>query len=186
MDTENDFEEVIEHSKPSVRGVGGEQMEQVLLQNGIEPDGNGAVISEQPEQREYFNDDGTVNSSVVYKRLANLIVKSENVIDNFTYLDPNAEGVLSGMASVMMSLKQIMSEFTKIHTQDIKHKQALALEHEKEASKKRLLEYKHKLDLEKIRLANGVTDEPEQDKLKYNQTSLVQSVLDARNKVLPQ
>lgn len=148
--------ENIDFEKRARHGVGGEQLSEILNSVGLTvPNDDGElVIAEQ-----YLNDDGTVNEQALYTELSALIASGKEIIKSFRFLDASAEGVLAGMSSVLGELRQMIAEFAKIHDRYIKLQHSLKLEEFKEASKLRLMERKHQMDLEKIRLIKGADDE---------------------------
>ena len=147
--------ENIDFEKRARHGVGGEQLSEILNSVGLTvPNDDGElVIAEQ-----YLNDDGTVNEQALYTELSALIASGKEIIKSFRFLDASAEGVLAGMSSVLGELRQMIAEFAKIHDRYIKLQHSLKLEEFKEASKLRLMERKHQMDLEKIRLMKGADD----------------------------
>lgn len=153
--------ENIDFEKRARRGVGGEQLSEILNSVGLAvPNDDGElVIAEQ-----YLNDDGTVNEQALYTELSALIASGKEIIKSFRFLDASAEGVLAGMSSVLGELRQMIAEFAKIHDRYIKLQHSLKLEEFKEASKLRLMERKHQMDLEKIRLMKGADDEASDSK----------------------
>lgn len=153
--------ENIDFEKRARHGVGGEQLSEILNSVGLTvPNDDGElVIAEQ-----YLNDDGTVNEQALYTELSALIASGKEIIKSFRFLDASAEGVLAGMSSVLGELRQMIAEFAKIHDRYIKLQHSLKLEEFKEASKLRLMERKHQMDLEKIRLIKGADDEASDSK----------------------
>lgn len=153
--------ENIDFEKRARHGVGGEQLSEILNSVGLTvPNDDGElVIAEQ-----YLNDDGTVNEQALYTELSALIASGKEIIKSFRFLDASAEGVLAGMSSVLGELRQMIAEFAKIHDRYIKLQHSLKLEEFKEASKLRLMERKHQMDLEKIRLMKGADDEASDSK----------------------
>lgn len=153
--------ENIDFEKRARHGVGGEQLSEILNSVGLAvPNDDGElVIAEQ-----YLNDDGTVNEQALYTELSALIASGKEIIKSFRFLDASAEGVLAGMSSVLGELRQMIAEFAKIHDRYIKLQHSLKLEEFKEASKLRLMERKHQMDLEKIRLMKGADDEASDSK----------------------
>lgn len=153
--------ENIDFEKRARHGVGGEQLSEILNSVGLTvPNDDGElVIAEQ-----YLNDDGTVNEQALYTELSALIASGKEIIKSFRFLDASAEGVLAGMSSVLGELRQMIAEFAKIHDRYIKLQHSLKLEEFKEASKLRLMERKHQMDLEKIRLMKGSDDEASDSK----------------------
>ena len=153
--------ENIDFEKRARHGVGGEQLSEILNSVGLTvPNDDGElVISEQ-----YLNDDGTVNEQALYTELSALIASGKEIIKSFRFLDASAEGVLAGMSSVLGELRQMIAEFAKVHDRYIKLQHSLKLEEFKEASKLRLMERKHQMDLEKIRLMKGADDETSDSK----------------------
>lgn len=148
--------EDIEFEKKAKHGVGGEQLSEILNSVGMAiPDDSGElVVAEQ-----YLNADGTVNEQAIYAELSALIASGKEIVKSFRFLDASAEGVLAGMSSVLGELRQMIAEFAKIHDRYIKLQHSLKIEEFKEASKLRLMERKHQMDLEKIRLVKGSDDE---------------------------
>lgn len=153
--------ENIDFEKRARHGVGGEQLSEILNSVGLTvPNDDGElVIAEQ-----YLNDDGTVNEQALYTELSTLIASGKEIIKSFRFLDASAEGVLAGMSSVLGELRQMIAEFAKIHDRYIRLQHSLKLEEFKEASKLRLMERKHQMDLEKIRLIKGADDEASDSK----------------------
>ena len=153
--------ENIDFEKRARHGVGGEQLSEILNSVGLTvPNDDGElVIAEQ-----YLNDDGTVNEQALYTELSALIASGKEIIKSFRFLDASAEGVLAGMSSVLGELRQMIAEFAKIHDRYIKLQHSLKIEEFKEASKLRLMERKHQMDLEKIRLMKGADDEASDSK----------------------
>ena len=153
--------ENIDFEKRARHGVGGEQLSEILNSVGLTvPNDDGElVIAEQ-----YLNDDGTVNEQALYTELSALIASGKEIIKSFRFLDASAEGVLAGMSSVLGELRQMIAEFAKIHDRYIRLQHSLKLEEFKEASKLRLMERKHQMDLEKIRLIKGADDEASDSK----------------------
>lgn len=153
--------EDIKFEKRAKHGVGGEQLSEILNSVGlVVPNDDGEmVVSDQ-----YLNDDGTVNEQAIYAELSALIASGKEIVKSFRFLDASAEGVLAGMSSVLGELRQMISEFAKVHDRYIKLQHSLKIEEFKEASKLRIMERKHQMDLEKIRLMKGSDEEDSGDK----------------------
>jgi hypothetical protein len=167
-----------EFEKPAEHGVSGFQIDEVLQSVGIVTNmGNG----DAPQViKKYTKEDGSIDENAIYNELASLIASGSNLVKQFQYLDMTAEGVLTGMASLMGELRQSISEFSKVHDRYVKHQQAMKLEEYRERSKMRLLERKHQMDLEKIKLMKKDGDDDETDKDKssivYDRNYLIKAI----------
>ena len=164
---------------PRKAGPTGDQLRDVLAESGI--------VMQTPQgievARKYTREDGTIDEEIVYAELAQLIVEGNAIVRNMRYVDPNVEGTLSGMASVLASVRQMIGDFAKVHADFSKHKRQLEVEKFREGSKMRLLERKHQLDMEKIE-AMRKTPQPEEDgigKIGYSQTDMVRMINEVRS-----
>lgn len=145
-----------EFEDPSKKGPTGDQLQEALQEAGvIIPDNSMREIT----INNYLKNDGTIDQELIYNELARLISEGNVVVKNLKYVDPNAEGTLSGMASVLSAVRQMIADFVKIHSDYIKHKQKMELEQFKEASRLRLMEKKYELDMKKLKFAKSEVNE---------------------------
>lgn len=171
-------------------GPTGRQLEGVLAQVGVVmPDApGGAGVA-----GEYLNQDGSINEKAVYDALAQLIAEGNKVVASLSYVDPNAEGTLSGMASVLAAVRQMIKDFSSVHSDYVKHRQRIEIEKVKEESKLRIeqmkqqmrlqtMERKHQLDLEKIEAARRISGEAAPEgSIGYSQADIARALMEARN-----
>jgi len=99
---------------------------------------------------QFMTSDGKIDRDKVYAELGKLIASGNWLVQGFSRVNPDTEGALSGMASVIASLRQLIGEFTKIHNQELKFEQQTQMERIKLDFKMQLQERKHQMDLEKI------------------------------------
>jgi len=93
------------------------------------------------------DESGEVELTEVYKKLDKLIDAGEKLINKFEYQDIEADGVLSGMSSVMTLVRNTANDFIKLHTKELEFKQKIALEQLKIKARQQQQERKHEMDL---------------------------------------
>ncbi|MFA5543991.1 MAG: hypothetical protein WDA47_09465 [Bacilli bacterium] len=182
-DDNNDMEEIFEYENPARKGVGGDQLESVLAEVGVQVVGSSPI---PVQDTTLTKTDGTVDEQKVYSELAALITSGKSIVNNLSYVDVNAEGALSGIASVLSSMRQMLGDFSKIHQDHLKFKRQVELETMKIEAKEKALERKHEMDLEKIRLKYGSTEEETEDgkrKLGYSQRDMIKAVVEAQKEL---
>ena len=146
-----DSAESFDFENPVRRGPNGMQIEAALAEAGVSlPPSSSSDAS----PKDYSNPDGTINEKEVYAELASLISEGNRIVSSLAYVDPNGEGTLSGMASVLASVRQMIADFVGIHDSYLKHKQKIEIEAIKEESKIKIEKMKHdmkkNLELEKM------------------------------------
>ena len=93
------------------------------------------------------SESGEVELGEVYKKLDKLIDAGETLIKKFEYQDIEADGVLSGMSSVMTLVRNTANDFIKLHTKELEFKQKVAIEQLKIKARQKQQERKHEMDL---------------------------------------
>ena len=94
------------------------------------------------EDESLIKQNSEVDVTRVYKELSGLIEVGNDVLKSAKYaidMDPTAEGVLGGAASVINSIKDTVKEFTKIHMQNLKFEQQKELEFIKQQGREKLV-----------------------------------------------
>lgn len=93
------------------------------------------------EDKELMASKTEVDSKRVYGELENLIGLGKEILKNAKYaieIDPTAEGALTGVASVINAVKDIVKEFTKVHLQNLKFEQQIQIEKLKQKGREKL------------------------------------------------
>jgi len=173
-------EETFEYENPNKKGAGKEQLEGVLAEIGVSIDDSPESPVVFPSQNNLTRPDGSVDENKVYEELSSLISAGKQIVNNLSYVDINAEGALSGIASVLASVRQMLNDFNKIHQDHLKFIRQKDLEQMKINAKREAMERKHQMDLEKIKLLKGdVADAVDIDgrpKVAYSQQELVKLI----------
>ena len=192
MDSARSFE----LENPTGRGPTGSQLEGVLAAAGIVLPDAAPAPSTPPAggaPGSYVNPDGSVNEKAVYDSLAELIAEGNKVVSQLSFVDPNAEGTLSGMASVLAAVRQMIKDFASVHSDYVRHRQRIEMEKVREDSKLRIeqvrqqmklqmMERKHQMDLEKIEAARRLSGEQvPQGAVGYSQADIARALMEARN-----
>ena len=119
----------------------------MIIENGDETTEEVYEIKKQIEEdKNHIEKTGNVNVDKVYSELSELIALGSNVLKSAKYavdMDPTAEGVLAGTASMMNAVKDTVKEFTKIHLQNIKFQQQVELEKIKQKGREKLIELRN-------------------------------------------
>jgi orotidine-5'-phosphate decarboxylase len=106
----------------------------------------------------------------VYNELENLISLGNGILKNAKYaveMDPTAEGVLAGTASMMNAVKDTVKEFTKIHLQNLKFEQQVQLEKLKQLGREKIIELRKSDD-----------DEEFENLVPFNQESIIKEIME--------
>ena len=90
----------------------------------------------------------SVSFNYVYKKIGDLIDNGNASLQILQSVDPDVldPSVMSAMASLMNSIRGCISEFTKIHQQWIRFNNSMKLENMRFENRKKLLEYRRKLN----------------------------------------
>lgn len=83
----------------------------------------------------------SVDFNRVYSQLEKLIQNGNNALQLLASLQPDGiqPGTMAATASLMNTIKNCISQFTKIHSIHIKHQLALQLQKQKQQNKKQLI-----------------------------------------------
>jgi len=117
----------------------------------------------------------TVDVVRVYNELSNLLSTGNNLLESAKYAvdqDPTQEGILTGAAALLSTIKDVMKEFTKVHLQNIKFEQAKQLQLLKHNDRKDLVELKNTLD--------KTAQELPKDALAYTQEDIVRQIIESQ------
>ena len=112
--------------------------------------------NDDPDYVAIVDGDGGIKINDVYIKLDNLINSSEQLIEKFQYANIEAEGALSGMASIMTLVRNTASDFLKTHIKEQEFKQKMTLEALKIQAKQQQAERKHEMDLALVRAKKGL------------------------------
>lgn len=176
------MEETFEYENPVKGGAGKEQIEGVLAEVGVSIDDSPDSPVTFPTQDNLARADGSIDENKVYEELSSLISAGKQIVNNLSYVDINAEGALSGIASVLASVRQMLNDFNKIHQDHLKFIRQKEIEQMKIDAKFKAMERKHQMDMEKIRLVKGeieTDDSGNNPKLNYSQQDLVKMIAEA-------
>ena len=102
----------------------------------------------------------------IYSEMAKLVESGNKILRAAEYAveaDPSAEGVLAGAASVLNAVKETVGQFTKLHSQHLRHKQQIELEN---------LKQKNRMEIMKSRMSMESLD-PMQGNINQTTASLV-------------
>jgi hypothetical protein len=106
----------------------------------------------------------------VYNELENLISLGNGILKNAKYaveMDPTAEGVLAGTASMMNAVKDTVKEFTKIHLQNLKFEQQVQLEKLKQNGREKIVE-----------LRKTDNEEEYENLVPFNQEDIIKEIME--------
>lgn len=126
------------------------------------------------EDKKLISKNESVDVERVYGELSTLISTGNEIIKNAKYavdMDPTAEGVLAGTASMMNSVKDTIKEFTKIHLQNIKFEQQMQLEKVKQEGREKLVELR-KIDADVEDLTHLVP---------FNQEDIIRDIINSED-----
>lgn len=116
-----------------------------------------------------------VDVDKVYGELASLISIGNDILKSAKYaveVDPTAEGILAGTASMLNAIKDTVKEFSKIHMQNLRFNQQIELEKIKQRGKEKLLKMRG-------------TDEAETDTMElvpFNQEDVIANLISEQKK----
>jgi len=104
------------------------------------------VSEKLEEDKTLIESNQNVDVKRVYNELEGLISLGNGILKNAKYaveMDPTAEGVLGGAASMINAVKDTVKEFSKIHLQNLKFEQQVQLENLKQAGREKLVALKN-------------------------------------------
>jgi len=107
--------------------------------NAVSADSSGEVIADAEK---------------IYSEMAKLVESGNKILRAAEYAveaDPNGEGILAGAASVLSAVKETVGQFTKLHSQHLRHKQQIELEN---------LKQKNRMEIIKTKISMGSLDAP--------------------------
>lgn len=121
------------------------------------------------------------NAEDIYRELSNLINVSYELLHLAQYAlqtNPEGEGVITGISSLVNSIRDLLREFIKVQATSIKFEQMKEMERLKTECKKELLAMK-------INAAGGpVTNGATIPMYEYNQEKIISSILEKEKKIL--
>lgn len=136
----------------------------------IDDNGNSQVpLQIESSDNSMIESNSDVNVDNVYRELEQLISVGNDILKTAKYaadMDPTADGVLAGTASMLNAVKDTVKEFTKIHLQKLKFEQQKELELIKQAGRERIVE---------LRKQTGEDISPV-DMVPFNQESVVEII----------
>lgn len=126
------------------------------------------------EDKAMIESNQAVDVNRVYGELEGLINIGNDILKNAQYaveMDPTAEGVLGGAASMLNAVKDTVKEFTKVHLQNLKFQQQMELEKLKQQGREKLVEMRH-----------GEDDEENTHLVPFNQEEIIKGIVDQEKK----
>lgn len=148
------------------------------------PTSGSMVVSNNKSDMVIKDGDGIVvpNVEKIYGELGNLIKTGNDILKSAEYLvsvEPDGESI-AGAAQMINSVKDVIREFSKLHTNHIRHQQNMELEKLKQDNREKLLEikYKKEQDLKKNPALIG-DDGNVINTVGFNQEKVIQEIIDA-------
>jgi len=85
----------------------------------------------------------------IYSEMAKLVESGNKILRAAEYAveaDPNGDGILAGAASVLSAVKETVGQFTKLHSQHLRHRQQIELENLKQKNRMEIIKTKMSMD----------------------------------------
>lgn len=145
----NNFDEDIDNALTQYNASDISQSVSPDLQNLVDPAGN------------------NIDHNKIYSQLAKLIETGNDALANLSSfeIDPSNSESITATASLLNSIKNVVSEFTKIHQQHIKFQQAIELEQIKFRHKQELTKLRAELAAQTKKSNNDMSDIPSENTL---------------------
>lgn len=111
-------------------------------------DGESSIAKTEPssfsEAPVVSNDGDSIDHDLVYKKIGELIDNGNLVLQMFQSVDPDVTEptTLTAIASLMNAIKGCIAEYTKIHAQSVKFKQAKEMEALRQANRLQAIQFR--------------------------------------------